>query len=141
MKTRFLFAVAVLAQIACLGSPRLVNERTSDYLQTTNPSKVWATLADGEQMEIVGPRVLNDTIFGRSEGKDVAVATDNVKQVKVRQVSAFRTALIPAVILGGIGATVFLVKHDPEAPLPVDSFGLNRCRYNYGPDADVANCT
>ncbi len=138
MRARGAVVVLLIGQAACLGSPSLVRDRTSDYFQVNSPGRVWATLSDGEQVVIDAPRVLRDTIFGQSDGKEVALAEERVTQVKVRSVSAFRTALIPAAFVVAIGTTLLLVKQDPSAPLPIDSTVSNRCRYG---GSDVATCS
>ena len=127
MSVRWLAAL-VFAQIACMGAPSRVQGPPGGFLVRTPPELIWATLSDGQELVIEGPRVIRDTVFGFSEGQPLAVPTDNVREVKVRRLSLVRSAVIPAVLGIGVVGTILLVKPDPAAPLPVDSTDFYSCR-------------
>jgi len=126
---RIVLVVSLLTSAACMTGPRRVNNMSpGDFLVANSPGQLWATLKDGEQMEIDGPKVIQDTIFGWSEGEEVSIPTSDLKEIKVRKMSAFRTSIIPLVLLGGV-VGAFTIKHGGTAP-PIDSTQTNFCKYN-----------
>jgi hypothetical protein len=70
------------------------------------------TLKDGSQMIVEGPRVIEDTVFGWSEGgtEDVMIAVKDIRQVRARKMSTVRTALIPITALTAAIAVYSLVE-------------------------------
>jgi hypothetical protein len=106
---RVLCSVLLLAQLACTTAPRLL-ESPRPLLQANPPKRIWVTLASGDQMIIDNPRVYGDTLLGfaqRAAGtrEEVWLPLSDLQEVRARQHSGSRTALMGA----GIGAAVGLV--------------------------------
>lgn len=107
---RILMVVAMMAtQAACLGNPSLIKDSPGDYLQANAPGMVWAVLTDGGQVIIQGPRVIADTIFGWAEGEEFVVPVEDVKEMRVRRISIWRSSIMPALAVGlGVSAIVLV---------------------------------
>ena len=114
--------VAVLG--GCMTGPRRISNPPKDYLEVNSPSRVWATLDDGSRLIIDGPRVISDTVFGWAEGEEVAIPTDQLEEIRVRQLSVFRSALLPTALVGGSVGMFVLIKNDPTVAPPEDSTQL-----------------
>ena len=107
MNARRAIAVVLLAaQSACLGGPQRVNYAPRQYLALNQPKEVWMTLKDGRQVAVVQPRLIADTLFGwNPKGtEDLTIALSDVKELRARKLSVFKTALIPtAIVAGAVG--------------------------------------
>lgn len=108
------------AHTACMTGPRRVPDGMQ-YLEANAPAQMWATLTDGEQLLIDGPRVISDTVFGWAEGEEVAIPGDQFEEIRVRQLSVFRSALVPTAALGGSVGMFVLFRKDSSIEPPRDS--------------------
>jgi hypothetical protein len=134
MKARLFAVIALVAGgVACHTGPKPVNYSPRLYLHQNQPKEVWLNLKDGSRVMMVGPRVLDDTLFGWSQGgnEDLMVALSDIKSLDARKINVFRTSLIPAAFVGA-GTTLFLLVHHPSG-LP-DSTGAAGC-----PDGECEN--
>jgi hypothetical protein len=101
-------ALTVL-QTACMGGPSLVQDKPGDYLQANAPGMIWTTLVDGDRLAIAGPKVISDTVFGWAEGEEIILPVSDIKELRVRKLSIWRSSLIPALALGmGVGSVMIL---------------------------------
>jgi hypothetical protein len=107
---RIAFAAAlVLALGACMGGPSIVNDPPSDYLQANAPGMIWATLVDGDRLAIAGPKVISDTVFGWAEGEEIVLPVQDIKEMRVRKLSVWRSSLMPALAVGlGVGSVMLI---------------------------------
>lgn len=102
------------AQAACMTGPRAIRDAPGDYLQANAPQTAWITLADGERLIVDGPRMISDTMFGWSEGDEIAIPVSQLKEVRVRKLSIFKSSLVPAAVLGAtVWALVVTTKGEP----------------------------
>ena len=108
MMRRALLAIVLLGTFACHTGPKPVQFSPRLYLRQNQPKQLWLTLKDGSKMSMVGPRVIDDTLFGWTEGanEDLTVAISDIKSLEARRIDPIRTAIIPAVFLGA-GIFVF----------------------------------
>src|SRR5687767_6505903 len=106
--TRATLVVSVLVLGGCLTGPKPVQFSPRMYLHQNQPKQLWLTLKDGSKMTMVGPRVIDDTLFGWTEGanEDLTVAITDIKSLEARRIDPIRTAIIPTVFLGA-GIMVF----------------------------------
>lgn len=134
---RMIAAIGFVAitQAACLGGPSLIKERPADYLEANAPSQVWATMLDGDHLVINGPRVISDTIFGWADNEEIMIPVEDVKEVRVRQLSIWRSALIPASVVG-LGVAGVLLVTAPQGDAPVDQSQLCEDTSGICPDDD-----
>ena len=107
---RGMFLVALLGTVACYTGPKPVNFSPRMYLHQNQPKQLWITMKDGSKLSMVGPRVIDDTLFGWTENanEDLTVPIADIKSLEARRIDPIRTAIIPAVFLGA-GITVFTV--------------------------------
>jgi hypothetical protein len=115
--------LALLAAMSgCMTGPRPVGTSPRLYLQANQPSRIWMTLKDGSQMIVEGPRIIDDTVFGWSEGgtEDIMIAVKDIRQVRARKMAVVRTAIIPATLLAGVIVMYSMVEADPGAVAPPD---------------------
>ena len=117
-RMRVVATVLLIAQTGCMTGPKLVRTSPKDYLEANSPSRVWATMADGQRVVIDGPRVISDSVFGWAEGEEFVVPSDSVQELRVRRVSVVRTAIIPTVLVGGIVAAAVLLTKKDSMPGP-----------------------
>jgi hypothetical protein len=93
--------------------PRPVGYAPGEYLSANQPNQVWVTLTNGSQVVITGPRVITDTVFGwTADGQEMMLALSDIREVRARRMDAFRTALIPATVVGATVAVLLLVTND-----------------------------
>lgn len=102
--------LGLVALTGCMTGPRLVTGSPGAYLAANPPTRAWVVLSDNQQLVIDGPQVISDTVFGFADGKTVSIPSGQLKEIKVRRVSVFRTALIPAALIAGAVAGVVFVK-------------------------------
>ncbi len=124
-----LVALAGAAQAACMTGPQRVKYSTTDYLEANAPSRVWATLSDGEQVVIYGPKVISDTVFGFVDGEEAEYPAGDLQEIRVQHVSVIRSAILPVALAGGVTAA-FLTKHSASALPPEDNSQTNTCKYD-----------
>ena len=106
MRSHVFVASMCLTVAACQtwhveSGPSAISLAAADSTKT-----VRLTLASGAEIELVGPRVVGDSIVGRNRSTDqrVAFAVSDVRSVARQQVSVGRTALAA----GGITTVVVL---------------------------------
>ena len=102
--------ILAIGTTACMTGPLTVAGSPAVYLANKPTSRAWVVLKDDRRLVIDAPQVISDTVFGFTAGNTVNVASDQVKELKVRKVSVFRTALIPGVIVAGAVAGVVFVR-------------------------------
>src|SRR5262245_43497292 len=111
MNAKRVFAAALLvSQAGCMTGPRRVSDMSpKDYLSINAPTELWATMKDGQEIFVGGPRVISDTIFGWSidGSEELAVPVDSLEELRIRKLSIWRTAIIPTFLVGGI-ATIWV---------------------------------
>src|ERR1044072_3925869 len=95
-KTVSALVILGLAQVGCMGGPSLVKDSPGDYLQANAPGMIWTTLVDGDRLAIAGPKVISDTIFGWAEGEEIVLPVQDIKELRVRKLSIWRSSLMPA---------------------------------------------
>lgn len=130
MKKTFAVLVAGVVAAACMSGPRRVKD-PGDYLEANSPSRMWATLDDGEQMIVDGPRVISDTVFGWAEGEEIAIPVSQLQEVRVRQLSIVRSVILPTTLTGAAVASVIAFRsteatHDPDTDSTLDLRSLPR---------------
>jgi len=133
MNARLVTILAIGAGIvACHTGPKPVQYSPRLYLHQNQPKELWLTLKDGSKVTMVGPRIIDDSLFGWTPGgnEDLTIAVTDVKSLEARKLAVFRTALIPAAFVGA-GITVFALVHHP-AGIPDTS--LTNC-----PDGECDN--
>jgi hypothetical protein len=111
--SRVVVPLLALLAAGCMTGLRPVSDGPGEYLSANQPDRVWVTLTDGRQMMIQGPRVITDTVFGwTTDGEDMMLAVSDIREVRARKMDAFRTALIPATVVGATVAILLLVSDD-----------------------------
>ncbi len=123
--------VAGILATACMTGPRPIKSSPGDYLSANAPGRAWVVLKDGERMVVDGPRVISDTVFGWSEGDEISIPVADLEEVRVRQLSIFRTAIIPTILTGVTVAAIALTTsttqtHDPDTDSTVDLRSMPR---------------
>jgi hypothetical protein len=90
-------------------------------------------MKDGSKVTMVGPRVIDDTLFGWTPGgnEDLVVAVNDIKSLQARKIDALRTSLIPIAFVGAGIAVFTMVHHQSGTP---DSTGGIYC-----PDGECDN--
>jgi len=101
--------------------PRSVGASPAQYLGANRPQRAWVFLTDNAQIVIDAPQVISDTLFGFVGGQPVSVRVERLKEIRVRRVSLWRTAIIPAVLVGGAVASVVFVKSIERTVDPWDN--------------------
>jgi len=101
-------AIALLGVLACHTGPKPVAYSPRLYLHQNQPKELWLTLKDGSKVTMIGPRVIDDTLFGWTVGanEDLTVPISDIKSLEARKIDPIRTAIIPAAFLGA-GIFVF----------------------------------
>jgi hypothetical protein len=122
MNPRRLIAALLLATQGACTTLRAVDS-PSAYVEARSPSEVLITRTDGQEVPLESPRVLSDTVFGFSlAGEETAIPVAEIRQLKAKQLSPFRTALfagaLAAVTIGL--ATMVIGQGDPGEPEPDD---------------------
>jgi hypothetical protein len=116
MHARLPIALAGLFIIlGCYTGPKPVTYSPRLYLHQNQPKQLWITLKDGSKVTMVGPRIIDDTLFGWTQGanEDLTVAISDIKSLQARRIDPIRTALIPIAFVGA-GITVFSLVHHPQ---------------------------
>lgn len=105
------FATALWLGTASCTSWNTVKPPVESTLESKQPDKVRVTMADGSEFEIVGPRIVEDSLIGvapvsreSNENPRIAVALSDVWRVEVNETNAVRTVGL----LMGLGALVAL---------------------------------
>ncbi|MSR07246.1 MAG: hypothetical protein EXR93_09305 [Gemmatimonadetes bacterium] len=107
-------AVVSVGASACMTGPLSVAGSPGAYLAANPPSRAWVVLNDDRHLVVDGPQVISDTLFGFTNGNAVTIASDQLRDVKVRRLSVFRTALIPgALMMGAVAGVVFVKSLQP----------------------------
>ena len=119
-----LLALMVGAQGACMQT-HAVRERPVDYIVTHSPPSATLTLSEGSPIVVNLPRVIQDTIFGWSKGKEVSIPAQDVKEVKVKKFSVVRNALIAGAALGAGTAVLISTQKGNNTPAPICASTLN----------------
>ena len=130
MRKTLAVLAAGLVAAACMTGPKKVAD-PGDYLEANSPGRMWAVLVDGERMIVDGPRIISDTVFGWSEGEEIVIPVSDLEEVRVRQLSVFRSVMLPTVLTGGAVASVIAFRsteatHDPDTDSTVDARSLPR---------------
>ena len=109
--------VVVVAVLGCHTGPKPVQYSPRLYLHQNQPKELWLVLKDGSKLDMIAPRVIDDTLFGWTPGanEDLTVAISDIKSMEARRLAVFRTALIPAVFLGA-GILVFTQVKGQQGP-------------------------
>jgi hypothetical protein len=116
--TRAVLIVAAVALGGCHTGPKPVQYSPRLYLHQNQPKELWLTLKDGTKLDMIAPRVIDDTLFGWTPGanEDLTVAISDIKSMEARRLAVLRTAIIPAVFLGAGIAVFTVVKGQKGAP-------------------------
>jgi hypothetical protein len=93
-------AILLITQAGCM-TMRVVDS-PSTYVEARAPGEVLITRSDGRQIPLESPKIVSDTVFGFSmiSGDETAIPVVDIRQMKARQLSPFRTALFA----GGMAA-------------------------------------
>ena len=114
--------LAVLsAQTSCMTPPRPVaSPRT--YIPLRKPDRVWLTDKEGSRFQVMRPRAIGDTLFGRTPGgEEVWIAFRDLPRIEARELDRTKTYAV----LGGsiLAAVVFFALASSSGPaIPPDSF-------------------
>jgi len=119
--SRVVLGLVLAGQVACMRT-LAIRERPTDYLVANNPSSVWITSADGQPVEVVGPRVVGSNVAGWSEGARVSIPVEQVREVKVRKLDALRSSLVTGGVLGAGTAVIIYLLTKPKAPTGCEYF-------------------
>ena len=112
--------IAIVASLpACMTGPRPVHESAGPFLEGSAPAQVWVTLVDGSRLIIQGPRVISDTVFGFAEGEEIAIPVSDLKELRARKFSLFKSTVMPTLLMGG-AITAFVLTRHPEGLPPED---------------------
>ena len=98
-----LLLTIAIAQSACMTPPRpIASPRT--YIPLRNPERVWLTDNEGNRIQVVGPRALGDTLFGRTmTGEEVWIAFNDAPRIEARQLDKTKTyGLLGGSIVAGV---------------------------------------
>lgn len=117
--SRVLGLVAVMSLTSCMTGPRPVHEAAGPFLEGNAPAQVWVTLVDGSRLIIQGPRVISDTVFGFAEGEEIAIPVSDLKELRARKFSMFKSTVMPTLLMGG-AITAFVLTRRPEGLPPED---------------------
>lgn len=73
------------------------------FLPTKRPETIWLTDENGGRVEVTAPRLLGDTLFGRTRGgEEVWVAVDETR-IYAREFDSTKTfAVVGGTVLGGL---------------------------------------
>ncbi len=102
-------AVALIlapAIIAGCRSWRAAEVEPHALVETQQPSRIRVTTLDGSRVEIIEPRVTDDSIQGRQNGRDartVEVAVADVTRIETRRLNVATTAV--AILVAGVLVT------------------------------------
>jgi hypothetical protein len=97
-----LLAIAI-AHTACMTPPRpIASPRT--YIPLRRPERVWLTDKEGDRFQVLRPRALGDTLFGRTiTGDEVWIAFSDVPRIEARTMDKTKTyGLIGGSIVAGV---------------------------------------
>jgi len=111
---RVFIGVLIAVPGACMRTAA-VRERPADYLAANSPPTATLTMAQGSPVVVTLPRVVSDTIFGWSKGKEVSIPVQEVKEVKVRRVAVVQNAIMGGIVLGA-GAALLIAKAGKATP-------------------------
>src|SRR5712672_1594506 len=83
--------------LSCHTGPKPVQYSPRLYLHQNQPRELWITMKDGSKVTMIGPRVIDDTLFGWTPGgnEDLTVAVGDIKSLQARKIDPFRTSLFP----------------------------------------------
>lgn len=124
---RVALVLLLIAPLACLGSPSRIRTPARDYLSDQPPRRIWATFSDGSEQELREPLLAGDTLVATSVGgRVVTVPMDRVTEVRVRQTSVVRSAILVGII--GAAGALLSVRVDPSKPNTIDSTQYYVCR-------------
>lgn len=103
----------LLTQLACATAPRPVASPQT-YLQAHKPKQIWVTLTNGDRMTIHAPRVYGDTLLGFTRNgtgrEEVWLPMGNLQEIRTRQVSGSKTALVVGLAGVALAAIVTFLK-------------------------------
>lgn len=105
----FLLANSLLLA-SCMSAPRVVGAPAS-YIPIQRPSRIWITNPAGQTVEVEQPRVLGDSLYGRTlGGQEVWVPLDGSEgTVKARQLDKTKTYLAVGGVLGAVALGAMLM--------------------------------
>lgn len=98
-----LLLTMAIAQSACMTPPRpIASPRT--YIPLRNPERVWLTDDEGNRTQVLAPRALGDTLFGRTmTGEEVWIAFNDAPRIEARELDKAKTyGFIGGSIVAGI---------------------------------------
>ncbi len=105
------FATALWLGTTSCTSWKTVNPPLESTLESKRPDKVQVTMANGSKFEILGPRIVADSLIGvgplkrvTNENPRISVALSDVRRVAVNETDAVKTVGL----LVGLGALVAL---------------------------------
>ncbi|MSR06800.1 MAG: hypothetical protein EXR93_07035 [Gemmatimonadetes bacterium] len=130
MKKLFAVIVAGVTAAACMSGPRKVAD-PGNYLEANSPERMWIVLEDGTRLMVDGPRVISDTVFGWADGEEFSIPVSELKEVRVRQLSIFRSVVLPTALTGAAITSVIAFRsteatHDPDTDSTIDVHNLPR---------------
>jgi len=101
-----LILALALVCTSCMTPPRVISSPKT-YIPLRRPARVWLTRPDGERVQVDQPRVLGDSLYGRTPGgEEVWVSLDgNDGVIQARQRDQAKTF---AAIGGTVIAVVFV---------------------------------
>lgn len=104
--------VLLTAHLGCATAPRPVASPQA-YLQNNNPKRIWVTLTNGNAMVIDAPRVYGDSLLGFTRNgqvrEEVWLPLSDLQEVRTRQVSGSKTALVTGAIAGAVGLILMIM--------------------------------
>ena len=110
--------VLALQQAACMTAPRPVASPQT-FIPTKKPERVWLAEGNGERVQVNSPRILGDTLYGRTpQGEEVWVALDKTR-VLARELDTTKTfAVVGGSVLAGVALMMMMGGGGEEDPPP-----------------------
>jgi hypothetical protein len=111
-----LVLVLALQQAACMTAPRPIASPQT-FIATKKPERVWLTDADGNRVQVNAPRVLGDTLYGRTPGGDEVWLPIDKTRILARELDTTKTfAVVGGTALAGIFLMTLIGSTGPEDP-------------------------
>ena len=111
-------AAGLIAAAGCHTGPKPVQYSPRLYLHQNQPKELWITMKDGSKVTMIGPRLIDDTLFGwtRNANEDLTVAVSDIKSLEARKIDPIRTSIIPVAFVGAGIAVFTMVKGQKGEP-------------------------
>jgi hypothetical protein len=122
-----LLLTIAIAQTACMTPPRpIASPRT--FIPLRNPERVWLTDQEGNRFQVIRPRALGDTLFGRTmTGDEVWIAFSDAPRIEARELDKTKTY---GLLGGSIVASVLIIALLSSTGASLDQDEIDRPEMN-----------